>query len=60
MLWRNFKRCGGKKDVLMVLFIRHCDLEIQVGFCHFFCFIYQVIWLACSFVVYGVGVISDV
>lgn len=58
-LWRSYRRCGGTRDALMLLFIRSCDLQVQVCFCHFL--VYQVIWLICwfSFVVYGIEVISE-
>lgn len=56
-LWKSCKRWGGKRDALMLLFIRYCDL--QVCFCHFL--VYQVIWqIFCfSFMVYGKEVISE-
>lgn len=58
-LWKIYKSCGGKRDAVVLLFIRYCDLQVQVCFCHFL--VYQVIWLICcfSFVVYGIEVISE-
>lgn len=58
-LWKSYKKCGGKRDALMLLFIRYCDLEVQVCFCHFL--VYQVKWLICcfSFMGYGIEVISE-
>lgn len=55
-LWKNCKRCGGKRDALKLPFIRYCNLQIQVCFCHFL--VYQVIYCF-SFVVYGIEVISE-
>ena len=63
MCWRNFKKCGRKKDALTMLFTRCWDLEIQMCLCRFFfCWVYQVIRLicCCSFVVCGIEVIPEV
>lgn len=58
-LWKSCKRCGGKRDALKLPFIRYCNLQVQVCFCHFL--VYQGIWLICcfSFMVCGIEVISE-